>query len=558
MSVRLAIAPGCTGMGSCVKLAPAVFRIDPASGRAEVMLEDCSAHREAVLAAANACPMVLVEIDGVPISEPIEVATVLEVLRLTPDIISLRIRLRRGQLPFVPGQYVFLRLGDGQGTFFRTYSVVSVERGVVSLCIRLVSNGRAGQVLTAIAPGTEVGLSRAKGLFALETPDRPKLFVTGGTGLAPVLPMCRAAPLARKLVVIGARSPRDLFWQGELAAIPNTTVIEVVQNTEPGWTGRVGLVTAPLAELKAEDWPEVYTCGSPGMVEAVRKQLVEQGFPAASVRSDSFLAAGMPATGGRIRPVAAPSGRDWAALLRRLHYIVSAPLALMILFYALTGFVANRSAWFEREGTGASEHQVPSGVALDREHLEPVLQAMLPDGARADGFTPGDDPSATFLADGGRAWSVSVSGSTRAVRIEERGVVPAGVVLEPAPVAAALAERLSGEPDLEHASSGDGEVELDISSVWGSHHVRVDAATRTWTATTTHPPLVVSLTDLHRGKHAGAWQKVAIDATALVLAFVSLSGLALSLLAAAPARRRQALILVGLGAALLLLSLLSR
>lgn len=558
MSIRVSIARGCTGMGSCARLAPNVFRIDPASGRAEVLLDDCSEHHAGVLAAAQACPMVLVETDGVPASEAIEAATVIEASRLTPDILGLRLRLRRGSLAFVPGQYVFLRLTDDAGDFFRTYSVVTAEQSTVSLCIRLVPNGRAGRVLAAIGSGVEVGLSRAKGLFALETPDRPKLFVTGGTGLAPVLPMCRAAPGARKLVVVGARSPRDLFWRAALAALPNTTVVEVVQHPEPGWTGPVGLVTAPLEALDIAEWPEVYTCGSPGMVEAVRRCLVAKGAPADSIRSDSFLAAGMPSDASRKPTAEPPRGRDWGALLRRTHYIASAPLALLILFYAVTGFVANRSSLFEGEGTGQAEHAVPQGVALDATALPPVLAAMLPSGVQLDDFEAGEDPTARFSHPDGRAWSLRVFGSSRTVRIEECGTLPAGTALDPAAVASVLAGRLSGDPDLDHASVEDGEVELDISSVWGSHHVHVDPTSRTWTATSSRQPLVVALTDIHRGKHAGAWQKILIDATGLVLAFVSLSGTAMSLLAAAPGRRRMAMLLLSASAILLATLVLNR
>jgi ferredoxin-NADP reductase/ferredoxin len=557
MSLRVAIGRGCTGMGSCTRLAPQVFRIDPATGKAEVLLDDCTAHRAGVLAAAQACPFVQVEIDGVPVSEPIENAPVVAAERLTPDILALR--LRRPGFSFIPGQYVFLRLEDPQGEFFRTYSVVAVDGDTVTLCIRLVPNGRAGQILSAISPGRVLGLSRAKGLFALETPDRPKLFVTGGTGLAPVIPMCRAAPHAHKLVVIGARNPKELFWGDLLRAIPNTEVIEVVQAADTGWNGPVGLVTAPLETIDPADWAEVYTCGSPGMVEAVRRTLVGRGMPAERVRSDSFLAAGTPAGSGSRPAVAAASpGHDWPGLIRRVHYIASAPLALIILFYAVTGFIANRSSLFVGESTTVAAHVVPAGVALEQAALAPVLAAMLPPGAELRAFTPGPDPCCLFADGGGRAWRLSVDATSRAVRIEERGELPPAIPLTPAAIAAALTGRLSGEADLERASADDESVELAFASVWGSHQVHVDTATRTWTAIATRPPLVVSLTDLHRGKHAGAWQRIVIDLTALVLASLTLSGAAMSLTVAVRRRRLQAAALLAVSALLLALLILAR
>lgn len=546
MTLRATIRPGCNGMGSCVRLAPAVFRMDALTGQAKVILEDAEPHREAVLTAARSCPFVGVEIDGVPMEEPIDDAPVVSCTPLAPDIVELRLRL--GNFPFTPGQYVFLRLRDAAGEFFRTYSVVDATNGIVTLCIRLVPTGRAGRILTGIAPGTVLGLSRPKGLFALRSPNAPKLFLTGGTGLAPIIPMCLAAPEARKLVVIGARNPAALFWIERVRELPNTQVIAIVQNPGEDWQGPVGQVTEPLATLDLEAWPEIYTCGSPMMVEAVRRALAARNVPAERLLSDSFVPSGSvpppdPAPG---RPP-----RDWAGHLRRLHVLSSAPLALIILFYAITGFIANRSDLFVSENTTEARRILPEGTALDQEHLVPVLTALLPDGCRLETFTPGTNPKAIFANGHGRQWMATVDGTTRTVRLVERGTLPADLPMEVATVAQALAGTLSGEPDLEHADLDDESLVIDFASVWGSHHVQVDRATRTWTASTMTPHLVLSLVDLHRGKHAGNWQRIIVDVTALGLALITLSGTAMALMAAAPKRRRLALILLTISAILM-------
>ncbi len=553
MTLRATIRPGCNGMGSCVRLAPAVFRMDALTGQAKVILEDAEPHREAVLTAARSCPFVGVEIDGVPMEEPIDDAPVVSCTPLAPDIVELRLRL--GNFPFTPGQYVFLRLRDAAGEFFRTYSVVDATDGIVTLCIRLVPTGRAGRILTGIAPGTVLGLSRPKGLFALRSPNAPKLFLTGGTGLAPVIPMCLAAPEARKLVVIGARSPASLFWIERVRELPNTQVIAIVQNPGEDWQGPVGQVTEPLATLDLDAWPEIYTCGSPMMVEAVRRALAARNVPAERLMSDSFVPSGSVPPPD---PAPARPRRDWAGHLRRLHVLSSAPLALIILFYAITGFIANRSDLFVSENTTETRRILPEGTALDQEHLVPVLTALLPDGCRLETFTPGTNPKAIFANGHGRQWMATVDGTTRTVRLVERGTLPADLPMEVATVAQALSGTLSGEPDLEHADLDDESLVIDFASVWGSHHVQVDRATRTWTASTMTPPLVISLVDLHRGKHTGNWQRIIVDVTALGLALITLSGTAMALMAAAPKRRRLALILLTISAVLMALLLTLR
>jgi ferredoxin-NADP reductase/ferredoxin len=554
--VRARILPGCNGMGSCARLAPNVFRIDPATGKAYVTMADCSPYREAVLQAARSCPFVAVEIDGVSVQEHIDPAVVLSCDRLTPDIVELR--LRRQGFAFIPGQYVFLRLADLEGEFFRTYSVVNSADGVVTLCIRLVPNGRAGRVLAAIRAGTDVGLSRGKGLFTLLTTDQPKLFVTGGTGLAPVVPMCEAAPEARKLVLVGARTEADLFWIDRLLAIPNTEVMAVVQNPGPQWQGPVGKVTDPLQSLDIEQWSEVYTCGSPGMVQAVRNLLTARGMAPERIFADSFVPAGTAPTPAPGAGAAAKPRTDWPGLLRRGHAFASTPLALIFLFYAVTGFIANRSDWFAAKDTTAAQRTLPAGVALDRASLEPVLTAMLPDGLRLESWGDGQSPSAVFAGSASRSWLCTVNPANRSVRIVERGIIPSEVPMTASAVGGWLGSTLSGNPDLAHATDEDGEIEMELSSVWGNRLVKVDSAARTWTSTSIPAHWSTALIDLHRGKQAAAWQRPLIDVTALVLALVTLSGSAMSLIAASAQRRRLGAILLAASAVLLILLLISR
>jgi len=201
---------------------------------------------------------------------------------------------------------------------------------------------------------------------------------------------------------------------------------------------------------------------------------------------------------------------------------------------------------------------LPAGTALTRDGLAPVLAALLPDGAKLATFTEGPPISAVFERDGGRSWLLKVDQESRKVSLSERGAIPPGVELTPAAVGTHLTSYLSGSADLENATSEEGAIELEMASVWGTHRVQVDNASRTWTSTTVTPPLVVSLTDLHRGKHAGRWQRVIVDVTALILALVTLSGISMSLLAASPQRRRQALILLGSSAVLITLLLIAR
>ena len=51
MSVRVFIREGCNGMGTCARLAPAVFGLN-ANGLAEILVDDADEHKESILRAA--------------------------------------------------------------------------------------------------------------------------------------------------------------------------------------------------------------------------------------------------------------------------------------------------------------------------------------------------------------------------------------------------------------------------------------------------------------------------------------------------------------------------
>ena len=557
MTLRVRVRPGCNGLGTCVRLAPELFRIDQATGKAVVIRENADGCRDRLDRIRESCPFIAVEVDGVPVDEPIDEVTVEAVKPLTSDVIELRL-LRPGY-SFKPGQYAFVRMKDAEGEFFRAYSLVGVDVGQVTFCIKVLPTGRGGRALRALKPGDTIGLGRALGTFTLSSTDRSKLFVTGGTGVAPVVPMCQASPAADKTVIFGVRTEADLFWMDRLRAIPRTTVIPVLEVPGPTWTGARGRVTDALHELDVTAFSEVYTCGSPGMVKAVHAQLTECDFDEKRIFADSFDSA-KPTT-----PAVEPF--DWQGLVRRLHFYSSVSLAGLFLFFALTGLVANRVNLFVAEGTGkvtTPTRLVPESVALDQASINAFLAGVLPATARAASFIESPkEIKATFTlpatgTETEQELIATVQREDRNLAIEEWRRLPDGIAIEADALSAYLRLSVSGDPDLKNREDDDKELRLDFGSVWGVHTVQVDTAKRRWQMSTTRPETAVALIDLHRGKHAGFVQKLLVDLTGLLLVFVTLSGIAMGLGAAARIRRFATLVLAGGSLVLLVILLLSR
>lgn len=220
-----------------------------------------------------------------------------EQTRLSPSITRLVVELDQG-LPFGPGQHALLSLGSLPGVA-RSYSFAAPRRAepVVEFHVRHVAGGEfSGHVASHDLVGGSVIIDGPLGDFVLrDGPDR-LLFVTTGTGLAPVLAMLEAAVAAadtRPVTLLhGARTREDLYaldriegiargWRGEFRFVP------VLSRPDSEWSGARGRVTDQLDGVVLAG-AEAYLCGAPAMVDDAAARLEALGVPRARIRADRF------------------------------------------------------------------------------------------------------------------------------------------------------------------------------------------------------------------------------------------------------------------------------
>ena len=188
----------------------------------------------------------------------------------------------------------------------RAYSPANVANwdGELEFYIRLLPGGAMSEYLIGTAAlGDEVTVSAATGDFALvENGLRPRWFLAGGTGLSPLLSMLRRMaewgdPQPARLF-FGVTRHSEVFAQGELQALaeamPDFRYDTVVWHREPDWSGATGnpvdLAAAEAALL--DEWPDVYVCGPPPMVEAAYAALTAVGVPQDHIHAERFSAGG--------------------------------------------------------------------------------------------------------------------------------------------------------------------------------------------------------------------------------------------------------------------------
>ena len=226
--------------------------------------------------------------------------TLTSVERLSDTSIAFTLQAE-APLAFLPGQYANVTVpGTDQ---VRSYSFSSAPGGkALSFLVRDIPDGLMSSFLRDQAvPGSAVTVAGPAGSFYLRDIKRPVLFLAGGTGLAPFLSMLE------KIVVTGSDQPVHLIYgvtndadlvcvdrlEAFAARIPNFTFACCIA-AEASVQPRKGYVTAHIEpeHLNGGD-VDIYLCGPPPMVEAVRGWLDRRGVTPASFHFEKFAPSGV-------------------------------------------------------------------------------------------------------------------------------------------------------------------------------------------------------------------------------------------------------------------------
>ncbi|MEM5425552.1 2Fe-2S iron-sulfur cluster binding domain-containing protein [Paraburkholderia ferrariae] len=201
---------------------------------------------------------------------------------------------------FEAGQFAELELPDGGVK--RPFSLANTSNweGRLEFLIRLRPQGEFSAYLRERAqPGDVLTVHGPQGGFGLIADSlRPRWFVAGGTGLAPVLSMLRRMAEFGEMndarLFYGVNRESELFLLDELdalrAALPQLHVELCVREAGDGWQGShstpVDALAAALADAGAA--PDLYVCGPPAMVSAAQAVAARARVPSTQFVSERF------------------------------------------------------------------------------------------------------------------------------------------------------------------------------------------------------------------------------------------------------------------------------
>ena len=212
---------------------------------------------------------------------------------------------RSDAFTFLPGQYVNVLVpGTDQRRSYSFSSAPGAE--TLRFLVRNIPPGVMSTYLREKAvPGTPVEFIGPGGGFYLREIKRPLLFLAGGTGLAPFLSMlgkiCETGSNHPIQLVYGVTNDVDLVNIERLEEFANkipgftfVTCVAAVDSAHP----RKGYVMAhvDLGHLNGGE-VDVYLCGPPPMVDAVRAWLGEQSVTPTNFYYEKFSPTGIAACG---------------------------------------------------------------------------------------------------------------------------------------------------------------------------------------------------------------------------------------------------------------------
>lgn len=214
--------------------------------------------------------------------------------RLADDVVALTLEpADGGPAPaWEPGAHVDLHLPCGLN---RQYSLCGdpgqQDRWQVAVLREPAGRGGSDFVHDALEPGTELSVTGPRNHFKLTAADR-YLFIAGGIGITPILPMVREASAHGRpwRLVYGGRRRASMAFLGELAAWGDQ--VTVCPQDECGLLDLDSLLGKP------EPGTAVYCCGPEPLLRAVEERCA--AWPPGTLHVERFRAdATNPAANGQ-------------------------------------------------------------------------------------------------------------------------------------------------------------------------------------------------------------------------------------------------------------------
>jgi dimethylamine monooxygenase subunit B len=190
--------------------------------------------------------------------------------------------------PFSPGAHILVSAGEGSKTSRNAYSLMGSPSDAHSyqICVLRTEHSRGGSryLHDFVEPGSRLSIGYPVNLFPLDRLARKHLFVAGGIGITPFLPMMEELDTCEEpfeLHYSGRSSERVAFADFLVHAYGARVRLHLTGNGE-----RLAMNTVLCGQPLGT---HLYVCGPERMIEDVMQSAREAGWPAGHLHSERFL-----------------------------------------------------------------------------------------------------------------------------------------------------------------------------------------------------------------------------------------------------------------------------
>ena len=211
-------------------------------------------------------------------------AKVEQIRTIAPTVKSISLHItKRKEFTFLPGQFVIVSPQEKK-EIRRSYSLASAPtKNELELCVKIVEGGALSSILDNLTKGQSITIEGPYGKFALQDSEKEKIFIAGGTGIAPLRSMIQSLGNIKTKTWLFYRfkEPQSCLYLQEWEELARTheAFTFVPSTTDPMWKGETERPQALIKKyITTPENKEVYICGPPDMVREVVADLLQQGF----------------------------------------------------------------------------------------------------------------------------------------------------------------------------------------------------------------------------------------------------------------------------------------
>ncbi|CAN5424053.1 MOSC and FAD-binding oxidoreductase domain-containing protein [soil metagenome] len=207
----------------------------------------------------------------------------------TPEVTSIYLTGDETTSP-TAGQYLTVRVPDGDGRAVRSYSISGWRPGEYRISVKREPHGTVSGILHQTMPGATLEIASPRGEFVLTGGDGPVVLVSAGIGITPVLAMLAD--------LVAAGSSRQVWWihvtrdaeHQAFATEAHDLIARLVNGHERIFFTATGARpdTKAFGAVRFPASAQAYVCGPDAFMADVRATLVSLGLASDAIHTEIF------------------------------------------------------------------------------------------------------------------------------------------------------------------------------------------------------------------------------------------------------------------------------